>query len=451
MERTPYILAATAVVTLTSVAIAGSQMLNSASNSQADSVQTRWGANYFPNVKLTTHEGKDVYFFDDLIKDKVVMINFIFTSCPDSCPLETARLAQVADILHERVGKDVFIYSITIDPEVDTPEVLKDYAERYGAMPGWMFLTGKEDDIILLRKKLGLYIPEIQSESSTNHNLSLIIGNQKTGRWMKRSPFENPYILARQVGSWLHNWKEPDAKNNDFANAPKLRRISDGELLYRTRCAACHTIGGTVVGGGVRLNAKTMGPDLMGVSQRRDAKWLTRWIKEPNLMLKEKDPIATALFAQFNRVPMPNMRLTNLDVAAVMDFIKKESTRLAKRTTRKTARRGGLSVEHPWIKEGHNGAHVLAGYMNLVNKGEDTKTIVGVTSTVFETIEFHDATMTTIEALEIAPNAEVSLKPGERHMMLIGPKKTLKEGDRATLTFRFRSHKPWSVSFPVQK
>ena len=66
-----------------------------------------WGADYFPNVPLITHEGKTVRFFDDLIKDKVVVINFIFTSCPDSCPLETSRLRRVQTLLGDRVGLDL--------------------------------------------------------------------------------------------------------------------------------------------------------------------------------------------------------------------------------------------------------------------------------------------------------------------------------------------------------
>ena len=119
-----------------------------------------WGADYFPNVPLVSHEGKTVRFFDDLIKDKVVVINFIFTSCPDFCPLETARLREVQKILGDRVGQDVFMYSITIDPDFDTPEVLKRYAERFEAGPGWLFLTGKKADITLLRSKLGLYSAE---------------------------------------------------------------------------------------------------------------------------------------------------------------------------------------------------------------------------------------------------------------------------------------------------
>ncbi len=92
-----------------------------------------WGADYFPNVPLVTHEREIVRFFDDLIKEKVVVINFIFTRCPDVCPLETARLLEVQKILGDRVGKDVFMYSITIEPDYDTPEVLKRYAKKFPA------------------------------------------------------------------------------------------------------------------------------------------------------------------------------------------------------------------------------------------------------------------------------------------------------------------------------
>ena len=84
-----------------------------------------WGANYFPNVPLTTQDGTTVRFYDDLLKGKSVAINLIYTSCQDECPLETARLVQVQRLLGDRVGRDIFFYSISIDPKRDTPEVLK--------------------------------------------------------------------------------------------------------------------------------------------------------------------------------------------------------------------------------------------------------------------------------------------------------------------------------------
>src|SRR5689334_15609235 len=117
--------------------------------------RARWGADYFPNVPLTTQDGTTVHLYDDLLKGKALAINVMYTSCKDECPLETARLVQVPRLLGERMGKDIFFYSITIDPKRDTPQVLKAYAQKYGAGPGWLFLTGKEEDIKLATKKLG--------------------------------------------------------------------------------------------------------------------------------------------------------------------------------------------------------------------------------------------------------------------------------------------------------
>lgn len=286
--------------------------------------ESRWGKDYFPNVPLKTHTGEEVRFFDDVIKDKVVAINFIYTSCPDSCPLETARLKEVQNILGDRVGKDVFFYSISIDPEVDTVPVLKAYAEKFRIGPGWKFLTGKREDVELIGKKLGMYIAAIK-DSSNNHSLSLIIGNQKSGKWMKRSPFENPYYLATQIGSWLHNWKMPEPGQDTYANAPKLRKLSNGETLFRTRCSLCHSIGA----GDVENTEGDLGPDLLNVVQNRDRKWLSRWLAEPDKMLAEKDPLAVSLYVKYNEVPMPNLRLTSVDVEALIEFMDEESKRIA--------------------------------------------------------------------------------------------------------------------------
>jgi mono/diheme cytochrome c family protein len=218
----------------------------------------------------------------------------------------------------DRLGKDVFFYSITIDPEHDTPEVLKGYRQKFKAQ--WTFLTGKESDIIQIRKKLGLYIEEIQ-DGSNNHNVNLIIGNQTTGRWMKRTPFENPHVLADQIGNWLTGWKKAPAKVGNYASAPKLRDIPEGEQIYRTRCVTCHSLTGNEV-------AEALGPDLLGVTQKREMQWLLDWLKAPDQMLNKKDPIAMALYKKYNNLAMPNMRLKKEEALTVLDYIKKETQRL---------------------------------------------------------------------------------------------------------------------------
>ncbi|MBI2319046.1 MAG: SCO family protein, partial [Betaproteobacteria bacterium] len=101
-------------------------------------VRSPWGKNYFPNVPLVTQDGKMVRFYDDLLKGKKVLINFIFAQCEQGCPLDTANMARVQKLLGERVGSDIFMYSITLDPEHDTPKVLKEYAAQFGAGPGWL-------------------------------------------------------------------------------------------------------------------------------------------------------------------------------------------------------------------------------------------------------------------------------------------------------------------------
>lgn len=322
-------------------------------STSSDSGGAVWGANYFPNIPLVTHDGQKVRFYDDLIKDKVVLINFIYTSCPDTCPMETARLLEVHRVLGDRLGKDVFFYSITIDPENDTQPVLAKFADQWDIPEGWKFLTGKEEDIILLRRKLGVSIADITSQDFQDHPLELVMGNQATGRWMKRSPFENPYVLANQVGSWLHNWKTASAEQRDFADAPEIRQISTAEDLFRTRCASCHTIG---KGDVVELAEQRIGPDLYNVTRQRDEKWLRRWLAEPDKMLAEKDPLATALLAQYKNIPMPNLRLSDTEVTQLLGYIDDESRRIGTlRASNDGAKPTGAGDHSDHGQHGHHG------------------------------------------------------------------------------------------------
>ena len=420
-----------------------------------------WGENYFPNVPLITHERENVRFFDDLIKDKIVVINFIYTHCPDTCPLETAQLVRVQNILGDRVGKDVFFYSISVDPENDTPEVLEQYRKRFKA--NWTFLTGKESDIIEVRRKLGLYIEEIQEEGSNNHNVNMIIGNQTTGRWMKRSPFENPYVLADQVGNWLSGWKAPP-RTDDYANAPELRSIPRGEQIFRTRCASCHSITGNELAG-------ALGPDLLGVTRKREPQWLLDWLKAPDQMLKKKDPIAMELYKQYNKLAMPNMRLNKEEALSLLDYMADETQRIAGDdplesiltpvktvTATSPARPDGdvVAIMNAWVREAHADATVNAGYMTLVNVDSEEVTLVKVESDAYEAIEVHEMKrvdgfmkMREVTDMVITANSQIQLEPGGWHLMMMGPKQHLSTGEEVDLTLTFKSGKKQRVSVKV--
>ena len=138
----------------------------------------------FPNVTLTTHEGRKVKFYDDLIKDKIVIINFMYVKCDGKCPGTTTNLVQVQKLLGDRIGKDIFIYSITLKPEEDTPKVLKAYAKAYKVGPGWEFLTGDPKDIELLRQKLGFIDRDpLRDANKSNHIGMLRWGNEPHTLW----------------------------------------------------------------------------------------------------------------------------------------------------------------------------------------------------------------------------------------------------------------------------
>jgi protein SCO1/2 len=278
----------------------------------APNAVNRYGAGYFPNVTLTNQDGKTLRFYDDLLKDKVVAIDLIYTHCVDKCPLETAMLVQVKKLLGDHVGKDIYFYSISIDPKRDTPAALKAYAERFHTGPGWQFLTGKESDIELISKKLGLYSYPDPADRD-GHTPTLMIGNVATGDWVKHSALDNPRFLARKISELIGDWSyRKDAKNYTAAATIVYTK---GQHLFETRCAACHTIG----------HGDRLGPDLFGVAEARDRAWLLRLISVPDQVLAEKDPLATALFMKFNGVQMPNLRLSEDDAAMLLDYIKAQT------------------------------------------------------------------------------------------------------------------------------
>lgn len=283
--------------------------------SAAAEAQSRWGANYFPNVALTTQDGIKVHFYDDLIKGRNVVIDLIYTRCVDACPLETARLVQVQKMLGDRVGKDIFFYSISIDPAHDTPQALKAYAEKYHVGPGWTFLTGKKEDIDLISKKLGLYT-DPDPNNRDGHIPAVLLGSEPTGQWIRNSATDNARFLTMMIGNWLNNWKNarPIDASSSYEQARPIDLSDKGRYIFATSCAACHTIG----------HGDKIGPDLQGVTTTRDRVWLARFISEPDRVLAEKDPVALALFEKYKQVNMPNLRLVDSDLNALLNFLREQ-------------------------------------------------------------------------------------------------------------------------------
>jgi protein SCO1/2 len=276
---------------------------------------SRWGASYFPDVTLTTQHGQPVKFYD-LIKGRIVAIDLIYTNCQYSCPLETARLARMQQLLGDRMGREVFFISISIDPEHDTPAALKAYAEKYDAGPGWTFLTGKMADIDLLSKKLGLWSDPAQSQDG--HTPMLLIGNEATGQWTQTSALDNPAYTARILTDWLTSWKSAQG-GKSYAEAPALAKPKDGEYQFRSLCANCHTVG----------KGDRIGPDLGVAFTARDRGWLAQYTLQPDVLRARKDPTAMALAGKYREVRMPNLGLTAGEVQSILRYIDAQRSTVA--------------------------------------------------------------------------------------------------------------------------
>ena len=135
---------------------------------------------YFTDVELLDQDGQKVRFYSDVLKNKIVVINTFFTTCTNICPPMNRNFEKMQDALGDRLGKDVFLVSITVDPETDTPPRLKEYGRRFHARAGWMFLTGKKENVDWALYKLGQYV-----ETKDAHTSIFIIGNEPKGLWKK--------------------------------------------------------------------------------------------------------------------------------------------------------------------------------------------------------------------------------------------------------------------------
>jgi protein SCO1 len=155
---------------------------------------------YFTDVELINQDGEKIRFYTDVLKGKTVIVNAFFTTCTSVCPPMNRNMEMIQEAFGERVGKDVFLVSITVDPATDTPARLKEYAQKFHAKPGWIFLTGKKENLDWALYKLGQYV-----ETKDDHKTIMIIGNEKTGLWKKAFGMAKSAELVQVVESVLND------------------------------------------------------------------------------------------------------------------------------------------------------------------------------------------------------------------------------------------------------
>ena len=155
---------------------------------------------HLPNVELIAHDGRRVRFYDDLVKDKKVIINFMYANCQGICVPVTTNLARVQKLLGDRVGRDIFIYSITLKPEEDRADDLRHYAEHHGVGPGWLFLTGAPADVEHLRRALGFTYADPKEDADTSNHIGMLrFGVEAITRWGAVPGMGNPHHIVRTI------------------------------------------------------------------------------------------------------------------------------------------------------------------------------------------------------------------------------------------------------------
>lgn len=170
----------------------------------ADAEQER-ARNYFTNLEVIDQDGRKLKFYDDVLKDKVVAINFIFTNCQGACPLMTRQLTLVRDMLGPEVGSEIHFVSVSIDPVRDTPAAMKEFAQTHDAdQDSWRFVTGNPENLEYIVKKLGQYNDDVEA-----HSTLLLAANVRTAHWTKIPPNVPPNGVVERLRMLV----EEDAAN----------------------------------------------------------------------------------------------------------------------------------------------------------------------------------------------------------------------------------------------
>jgi cytochrome oxidase Cu insertion factor (SCO1/SenC/PrrC family) len=146
-----------------------------------------------PDVRVSDQNGNKLNFYSDLVKGKTVAINFIFTTCTTICPPLTATFRRVQQDLKTNASEAQLI-SISVDPTIDTPERLRDYAAKFKAEPGWTFVTGDKNEIDSLLQALGVAVV-----NKNDHTPMILIGNDEAKYWTRAYGLSSPTTLIKTI------------------------------------------------------------------------------------------------------------------------------------------------------------------------------------------------------------------------------------------------------------
>ena len=158
-------------------------------------IQVGTETKFLPDLTLRDQNGRKVRFYSDLIKDKIVLISFFYTSCTFACLMQGKVFSELQAELGERLGKEVFLISVTMDPETDTPERLKRWAAQHGLRKGWTLVTGSKDEMA----KLGGHLTGNPRGRIQMHSSFIYIGNDRKNNWAATYGLAAPKTLVKKI------------------------------------------------------------------------------------------------------------------------------------------------------------------------------------------------------------------------------------------------------------
>ena len=148
------------------------------------------------DLVLIDQHGDEMKFVSDVIADRIVVMDFVYTTCTTVCPVISAVFGQMQKKLGDQLGDEVVLLSVSVDPVRDTPKRLKAYAARHNAKPGWIWLTGHKRTMDKVLDGLGAYSPNFE-----DHPAMVLVGDARSGEWSRFFGFPNPDRLMKQVNA----------------------------------------------------------------------------------------------------------------------------------------------------------------------------------------------------------------------------------------------------------